>query len=73
MKSLDLAGFLALLPLAFGPLPAPQSSFSVGLCNGGQIGIPFERNDDPAIPCAEKGCHAGSCRKKLDPAQRRAG
>jgi hypothetical protein len=67
-NALTLALF-ALLPLAIGPLPAAQDSITAAICGGGTIEIPIERDQQPQPPCAAKGCHAGSCRKKFDLAQ----
>lgn len=59
-------GLAALLPLAIGPLPAAQTSITARFCNGGTIEIPIRRDREPAPPCTMKGCHAGSCRKRID-------
>lgn len=59
-------GLMALLPLAIGPLPATATSISAKFCGGGTVDIPIKRDGEPALPCTTKGCHAGSCRKRID-------
>lgn len=59
--------WLALVPLATGPLPAEERSLVVTLCSGGTISIPIGNDSDQqpsAPPCPQKGCHAGTCRKR---------
>lgn len=58
-----------LLPIAVGPLPASARSLTAQLCNGGTITIPLKRKAPDPPPCPQKGCHAGSCRKRFDLAQ----
>lgn len=69
MSVASLASLLALLPLALGPLPAPQTTLATRLCGGGSVEIPIKRKSPPDPPCHAKACHAGSCRKRFDLAQ----
>lgn len=62
----------ALFPLAIGPLPTDDAVLVVALCNGGSMSIPLGGDKEEPAPCPAKGCHAGPCRKQIDPAQRRA-
>lgn len=60
--------WLALIPLATGPLPAEERSLVVALCSGGTISIPLGDSSDEqpdAPPCPQQGCHAGTCRKRI--------
>lgn len=58
--------WVAALPLAIGPLPAEGRSLVVQLCSGGTLSIPIGDGDDsPPPPCPQKGCHAGTCRKRI--------
>lgn len=73
MKTAALALF-AIAPLVIGPLTAAAQGRSTvitaQLCSGGTLDIPIPgENPQAPEPCHEKGCHAGSCRKKFDPAQ----
>ncbi|QYJ07809.1 hypothetical protein [Qipengyuania flava] len=66
----------ALLPMIVGPLPTAGTSVTALLCGPDgvtrTITIDLPRKDDaPAEPCRTKGCHAGNCRKRFDPAQGR--
>ncbi|MBX7458243.1 hypothetical protein K3152_08290 [Qipengyuania sp. 1NDH17] len=69
MKLDALAGLIALMPLALGPLPASDRTITASLCNGGSIEIPLRREAPPEPPCAAKACHSASCRKRFDLAQ----
>jgi len=73
MNRTVLFGLAALLPFAIGPLPVQARSITALICSGDgitrSIDIPID-NDAPAPPpCSAKGCHAGSCRKRIDLAQ----
>ncbi|MBX7502519.1 hypothetical protein K3181_13820 [Qipengyuania sp. YG27] len=59
-------GLAALLPLAIGPSPASATNITAKFCGGGTVEIPIRRDGDPTPPCTMKGCHAGSCRKRID-------
>lgn len=59
----------ALVPMAMGPLPVSGASITAQLCGGGTVEIPLRRDREPVLPCPEKGCHAGSCRKRFDLSQ----
>ena len=66
---MNLSGlvWLALIPLATGPLPAEERSLVVALCSGGTISILLgDSNEEQpsAPPCPQQGCHAGTCRKR---------
>lgn len=66
IHSLTMA-LVALVPMALGPLPAAETRIIAELCGGGgTVEIPIKRDGEPAPPCAMKGCHAGSCRKRID-------
>ena len=69
MKALALAAIVGLMPLGVGPLPAEAQVLTAKLCNGGTIDIPIRREQPADQPCIAKGCHAGSCRKRIDLAQ----
>ena len=59
--------WLAVAPLAAGPLPAEERTLVVSLCSGGALSIPLGDSSDEqpsAPPCPKKGCHAGTCRKR---------
>lgn len=66
----------ALVPAILGPLPAPGTSVTALLCGADgitrlvTIDIPREP-DGQEDGCRTKGCHAGNCRKRFDPAQGR--
>lgn len=58
--------FLALIPMVHGPLPQEDNALVLALCGGGEISIPFEKDEpDPQRDC-HQGCHAGNCREKFD-------
>ena len=71
-----LFALAALVPAVLGPLPAPGTSVTALLCGADgvtravTIDIPREPADEDD-PCRTKGCHAGNCRKRFDPAQGR--
>lgn len=69
MSTTAWLALLSLLPIAMGPLPASAQSITAQLCNGGTITIPLKGKAPTPPPCPEKGCHAGSCRKRFDLAQ----
>lgn len=64
---------LALLPALIGPLPDARDQLTVKICGSDAVitislgGDAPDPGPDPA--CHEKACHAGSNRKKFDPAQ----
>ncbi len=62
-----LLGLAALVPMMVGAPPAQEKTISAALCNGGSITIPLREGDNRDLPdqCLMKGCHAGTCRKKL--------
>ncbi|MBT8426642.1 MAG: hypothetical protein KJO02_01295 [Erythrobacter sp.] len=62
-------GLASIIPLVVGPLPEADDVLSAKLCNGGTIEIPLKKKQPSEQPCAAKGCHAGSCRKRIDLAQ----
>lgn len=66
MTGMLAPALLALVPLAVGPLTTAEETLTAKLCNGGTIEIPLKREKQPVQPCAAKGCHAGSCRKRFD-------
>lgn len=69
MNSTALAIF-ALVPVITGPFPQEPRMLDAKLCSGGTISIPVGNPEDSLPePCAQKACHAASCRKKFDLAQ----
>ncbi|TAD78384.1 MAG: hypothetical protein EAY70_07060 [Sphingomonadales bacterium] len=70
MNALPLA-LATLIPVMIGPLPAQQDTITAKLCNGGTITIPLGDDEAPAKEgnCHPKGCHAGTCRERGDPAR----
>ena len=65
--NLSALAWLAAIPMATGPLPSDEPALTVALCGGGTLSIPLGKSSDgqpPAPPCPQKGCHAGTCRKR---------
>ena len=64
---IKVLAMFAVIPMATGPLPQEERSLVAGLCDGGTITIPL-RDDDgkPDRDCHQLGCHAGTCRERLD-------
>jgi hypothetical protein len=61
----SIAALLALIPMMTGPLPEAERTITAAMCGGGTITIPLgNRDDQPKPDCAQKACHAGSCREK---------
>ncbi|GGB89152.1 hypothetical protein GCM10011494_04350 [Novosphingobium endophyticum] len=68
-RQLALLSALALVPAMIGPLQAEARSLVAPLCGGASLSIPVAPEGPPGPsqgPCCAKGCHAGSCRKRLD-------
>jgi len=62
MKYLAL---MAMIPLVTGPLPQGGRTLTMSLCDGAQITIPFDGNDQaPKRDCHQQACHAATCREK---------
>ncbi|WFL76194.1 hypothetical protein P7228_09290 [Altererythrobacter arenosus] len=72
MKLVALLAIASLVPLGTGPLPTEKRTLAVALCDGGTLSIPLGNDEDAPSPCPAKACHAGTCRKQIDSAQRRA-
>jgi len=72
-RALVLFSSCALLPAALGSAAVRAETF-VMLCSGAALALALPLSA-PAIPgsgdapCCTKGCHSGSCRKRIDRAQ----
>ncbi|MDR7101030.1 hypothetical protein [Croceicoccus sp. BE223] len=67
-----LFALVALVPAMLGSAPRQDSRAELvaRLCNGGAVVIPLPgKAPAPPARCAQKGCHAGCNRKRLDPSQ----
>lgn len=70
--NLALFALVALVPAMLGPAPRQdgRAELVAQLCNGGAMVIPLpSETPEPPARCAQKGCHAGCNRKRLDPSQ----